>query len=63
MSLVLRNNFWNQSLFLKISLEKRGRLIIRVMLYSGQYGSASSLLHRVVRVKVTWWSGPTSGFW
>ena len=29
-------NFGYQNLFLKISLEKRGCLIIRVVLYSGQ---------------------------
>ena len=31
-------NFGYQSLFLKTSLEKRGHLIIMVVLYSGQYG-------------------------
>ena len=35
---VSKVNFGYQSLFLKISLEKRCRLIIR-LLYSGQYGS------------------------
>ena len=32
-------SFGYQSLFLEISLEMRGRLIIRVVLYSGQYGN------------------------
>ena len=32
--MVLKVNFGYQSIFLKISLEKRGHLIIRVILYS-----------------------------
>ena len=37
---VLKVSFGYQSLFLKISLVKMGRLIIRVILYSGQYGNS-----------------------
>ena len=40
--------FFNCFLFLKISLEKRGHIIITVVLYSGQYGTFStvSLRHK-----------------
>ena len=36
---VIEKHILVTSLFLKISLEKRARLTIRVVLYSGQYGS------------------------
>ena len=40
-------NFGYQSLFLEISFEKRGRLIIRVLLYLGQYGNFRGI-HQLV---------------
>ena len=45
---ILKVKFGYQSVFLKISLEKRGRLIIRVVLYSGQYGIHQGLVGQML---------------